>query len=109
MIDLEALLREIGALDAAELTRWIESGWVRPEGEEDAGSSTRSTSRVRLIVRDPPRARDRRQAIPVVLSLLDQIYGVRRELPPHAARWRAARSGAPGVAALRGARRRLIA
>jgi len=30
MIGFDALLREIGALDAAELTLWIDSGWVRP-------------------------------------------------------------------------------
>jgi chaperone modulatory protein CbpM len=81
MIDLEALLREIGALDTAELTRWVESGWVRPEGEEGRWLfHAIDVARVRLIVeiRDELAIDD--EAIPVVLSLLDQIYGVRREL-----------------------------
>jgi hypothetical protein len=33
MIGFDSLLQEIDALDAAELTLWIDSGWVRPEGE----------------------------------------------------------------------------
>jgi chaperone modulatory protein CbpM len=81
MIDLEALLREIGALDAAELTRWIESGWVRPEGAEGRWLfHAIDVARVRLIVEISHELAIDDEAIPVVLSLLDQIYGLRREL-----------------------------
>ena len=81
MIDLEALLREIGALDTAELTRWVESGWVRPEGEEGRWLfHAIDVARVRLIVEIRHELAIDEEAVPVVLSLLDQIYGVRREL-----------------------------
>src|SRR5260221_2151275 len=81
MIDFEALLREIGALDAAELTRWIESGWVRPEGGEgDWLFRAVDVARVRLIVEIRHELAIDDEAIPVVLSLLDQAYCLRREL-----------------------------
>jgi len=81
MIDLEALLRENNGLDAAELARWIESGWVRPEGEKGRWLfHAIDVARVRLIVEIRHELAIDDEAIPVVLSLLDQIYGLRREL-----------------------------
>ncbi len=68
MIGFDALLREIGALDAGELTLWIDSGWVRPEGEPGAWLFHEvDVARVRLIVE-------------IHHELLDQLYGLRREL-----------------------------
>jgi chaperone modulatory protein CbpM len=81
MIGFNALLREIGALDAAELTMWIDSGWVRPEGEPGNWLFHEvDVARVRLIVEFRHDLAIDAEAVPVVLSLLDQLYGLRREL-----------------------------
>jgi chaperone modulatory protein CbpM len=81
MIGFDSLLREIGALDAAELTLWIDSGWVRPEGEPGAWLFHEvDVARVRLIVEMRRDLAIDADAVPVVLSLLDQLYGLRREL-----------------------------
>jgi chaperone modulatory protein CbpM len=81
MIDFDGLLRESGARDAAELTRWIESGWVRPEDSEGGWLfHAVDFARVRLIVEISHELAIDDEAIPVVLSLLDQVYGLRREL-----------------------------
>jgi chaperone modulatory protein CbpM len=81
MIGFDSLLREIGALDAAELALWIDSGWVRPEGEPGNWLFHEvDVARVRLIVEIRRDLAIDVEAVPVVLSLLDQIYGLRREL-----------------------------
>jgi chaperone modulatory protein CbpM len=81
MIGFDSLLREIGALDAAELTLWIDSGWVRPEGEPGAWLFREvDVARVRLIVEIRRDLAIDPDAVPVVLSLLDQLYGLRSEL-----------------------------
>jgi chaperone modulatory protein CbpM len=81
MIDFDALLRESGALDAAELTRWIESGWVQPESDDGHWAfHAIDVARARLIVEIRHELAIDEEAIPVVLSLLDQVYGLRREL-----------------------------
>jgi chaperone modulatory protein CbpM len=81
MIGFDALLQEIGALDAAELTLWIDSGWVRPEGEPGAWLFREvDVARIRLIVEIHHDLAIDADAVPVVLSLLDQLYGLRREL-----------------------------
>jgi chaperone modulatory protein CbpM len=81
MIALEAVLQEIGALDAAELTRWIDSGWVRPEGEHGQWLFRAvDVARVRLIIEIRHELAIDDETVPVVLSLVDQLYGLRREL-----------------------------
>lgn len=81
MIALEAVLEEIGVLDAAELTRWIDSGWVRPEGEHGRWLFRAvDVARVRLIVEIRHELAIDDETVPVVLSLVDQLYGLRREL-----------------------------
>jgi chaperone modulatory protein CbpM len=81
MIGFDSLLQEIDALDAAELTLWIDSGWVRPEGEPGNWLFHEvDVARVRLIVEIRHDLAIDAEAVPVVLSLLDQLYGLRREL-----------------------------
>jgi len=81
MIGLDALLRQVAALDAAELALWIDSGWVRPEGEPGNWLFHEvDVARVRLIVEIRHDLAIDVDAVPVVLSLLDQLYGLRREL-----------------------------
>jgi chaperone modulatory protein CbpM len=81
MIGFDSLLHEIGALEAAELTAWIDSGWVRPEGEPGAWLFREvDVARIRLIVDIRRDLAIEADSVPVVLSLVDQLYGLRREL-----------------------------
>jgi chaperone modulatory protein CbpM len=80
MIALETLL-QIVRVDEAELRHWIENGWVLPEGEKDRWVFHEvDVARVRLIVEIRHDLAIDDDALPVVLSLLDQLYGLRREL-----------------------------
>jgi chaperone modulatory protein CbpM len=81
-MDLDTLTARLPDLRAVEITTWVERGWVRP----DADPSGRwvfqeiDVARVRLI-RDLRRELELAEdAVPVVLSLLDQVYELRRVL-----------------------------
>jgi chaperone modulatory protein CbpM len=82
MIRIDAVVARFPDLAPEELSDWIARGWVRPEGAAEAGWSFTEidVARVRLI-RDLRRgmAIDE-DAVPVVLSLLDQVYDMRRTL-----------------------------
>ena len=77
----EAVLALLGDLDAGELTAWIERGWVRPEtGEAGWELLEIDVARVRLI-HDLRRRMDiAEDTVPLVLSLLDQVYALRAQL-----------------------------
>ena len=68
-------------LGQPELTAWIERGWVRPErsGAELVFADI-DIARIRLIhdLRTAMRIED--ETIPLVLSLLDQVYDLRSGL-----------------------------
>jgi chaperone modulatory protein CbpM len=72
----------VGRVDRVELIQWIELGWVAPERRADAepAFSELDLARVCLI-------RDLRhdlaieeETMPLVLSLLDQVYALRRQV-----------------------------
>lgn len=81
MMRLEVVVTLMPGLAAAELQDWIARGWVLPEGEApDWAFAEIDVARVRLI-------RDLRhtmgveeETLPLVLSLLDQVYDLRRRL-----------------------------
>lgn len=81
MMQLTAVVALFDDLGAPELIGWVERGWVRPE-EAAAGPLFREVdvARVRLIrdLRTAMRIDD--ETIPVVLSLLDQVYELRAGL-----------------------------
>jgi chaperone modulatory protein CbpM len=75
----------VGRLSVTELRLWCEAGWVAPAqpgspGEAGAVFDEVDVARVRLVceLRDDLGLDE--GAIPVVLSLVDQLYGLRREL-----------------------------
>jgi chaperone modulatory protein CbpM len=82
MIRIDAVVNLFPDLQPDELSDWIARGWVQPEGVAEAEWSFAEidVARVRLI-RDLRRgmAIDE-DAMPVVLSLLDQVYDMRRTL-----------------------------
>jgi len=68
-------------VDPAELTLWVERHWVRPHHEPGGlVFSDADVARLELIcdLREDLALDD--EAMPVVLSLLDSVYGLRRRL-----------------------------
>jgi chaperone modulatory protein CbpM len=81
MITLEAVCATVAGLRPADVQRWIDNAWVRPE--EQAGVwrfEAIDVARVRLIVELRDDMRVPEDSLPVVLSLLDQLHDTRREL-----------------------------
>ncbi|HTI81172.1 MAG TPA: chaperone modulator CbpM [Acetobacteraceae bacterium] len=68
-------------LSQVELVRWVDQGWVIPDAEGTAYVFREiDVARVRLI-HDLRRDMDvGEDAVPLVLSLLDQIYELRSQL-----------------------------
>ena len=89
MLRIEAVVALFPGLETHEVRAWIERGWVRPEGGAQAGTETGAeawlfaevdVARVRLV-------RDLRHemgvaedTLPLVLSLMDQLYAARGAL-----------------------------
>lgn len=81
MTTFEQIVEMFDALAADDLTVWIERGWVRPEltGAAYHFSAT-DLARVRLIWELHYELDIHRDTLPTVLSLLDQVYGLRHQL-----------------------------
>src|SRR6478672_65118 len=81
MMAIDDLLATISALQRSDLDRWIREELVAPQ--QDAGSplfSDRECARIRLICTLTYELEIDSGALPVVLSLLDQLYDTRRRL-----------------------------
>ena len=81
MIALNELLGRVRGLDRQELVHWVENRWVLPEPRGDTWLFREvDVARVELIreIRHEFAIDD--EAVPVVLDLLDQVYGLRRQL-----------------------------
>ncbi|MCF3946352.1 chaperone modulator CbpM [Acidiphilium sp. AL] len=81
MITIEVLITRLPGLHRQDIERWIGNQWVRPD--RDAGHYVFrdiDVARVRLIreLRDDLQVNE--DALPVVLSLLDQLYDLRRRI-----------------------------
>jgi chaperone modulatory protein CbpM len=82
MRTLSEVVSLIGRVDRVELTQWIELGWVAPEkpaGAEPAFSDL-DVARVCLICDLRRDLAVEEETIPLVLSLLDQVYALRRQM-----------------------------
>lgn len=77
MISWDELVRLAGC-SHDELHRFVEEGWVVPEAED--GFAEADVARCHLIVELRRDLAIDDEAIPVVLSLLDQVYLLRRQL-----------------------------
>lgn len=81
MIDFDELLTRLRGLERRELTRWVENSWVRPERHADSWVFHEvDVARVELIfdLRRDFAIDD--EAMELVLNLLDQVYGLRRQM-----------------------------
>jgi len=79
MITVQTLSRTVGVAEA-EITRWVELTWLRPDGSPGGWIFHEvDVARVRLIAELRELQMDE-DAMPVVLSLLDQLYATRRRM-----------------------------
>ena len=79
MITVQTLSRTVGIAEA-EITRWVELTWLRPDGSPGGWVfHDVDIARVRLIAELRGLQMDD-EAMPVVLSLLDQLYAARRRM-----------------------------
>lgn len=81
MMHLTAVTALFAGLDEPELTGWIERGWIHPEVTGDSPVfHDIDIARVNLIL-DLRRQMDiEDETIPMILSLLDQVYTLRGQL-----------------------------
>ena len=78
---LTAVVALFSDLAEPDLTAWVQRGWVHPEdADSDPNFDDIDIARVRLIhdLRNAMRIED--ETIPVILSLLDQVYDLRAGL-----------------------------
>ncbi len=81
MITIEMLVTEVTGLGRQDLERWIAYGWVRPDGPPgEYVFHEIDVARVRLIQELHGQMQVNEDALPVVLSLLDQVYDLRRRM-----------------------------
>ena len=81
MMQLTAVVALFAELGEPELIAWIDRGWIRPEAAETGPIfHDIDIARVRLILDLRGAMRIEDETIPVVLSLLDQVYELRSGL-----------------------------
>jgi chaperone modulatory protein CbpM len=81
MISFQRVCEAIPGLTEADLRRWLEQDWVRPErraGEPEFREI--DVARIRLIRELHMDFEVDEPTLPLVLSLLDQLYATRRQL-----------------------------
>jgi chaperone modulatory protein CbpM len=83
---IEDVVRAVGRVEAGEVRTWIERGWVLC-AEMEPAPRLRPIDQARVaLIRDLTRDLGLDdEAVPVVLSLVDQVHGLRRRLDALAA------------------------
>ena len=81
MISIDALVDLCSPLERSMLEHWIAEDWVRPDRRDgEYGFLDIDVARVRLILELRDQLGVNEAALPVVLSLLDQLYDLRRQM-----------------------------
>ncbi|HEX3863270.1 MAG TPA: chaperone modulator CbpM [Stellaceae bacterium] len=81
MIDLDELARRFAGLERAELVRWIDNRWIVPDQQGGAWLFREvDIARVELILHVRQEYAVEDDAMALVLGLLDQVYGLRRQM-----------------------------
>ena len=80
MITIEMLRIQVRGLTDDDILRWIDNAWVRPDGAPGHYLFREiDVARIRLILELRDEMQVNEEALPVVLSLLDQLYALRRQ------------------------------
>ena len=71
----------VGRIDRVELNRWIDRGWIMPtqEGDKEPVFSEADIARIQMICDVRHDLLVEEETIPLVLSLLDQVYALRHQ------------------------------
>jgi len=81
MLDEQDVVAIVRRVQLKELRLWVQEGWIKPAaGDNGPAFDDLDVARIRLVCdlrKDMSLPTD---TVPVVLSLLDQIHGLRREL-----------------------------
>ena len=78
---LEDVLDELRTVERTEVLAWIEQEWVRPDANHDQPAFRPvDVARLRLIRELRHELAIDQDAMPVVLSLIDEMYTLRRRL-----------------------------
>ena len=81
MITLDILCARFTSLNPDDLRRWIAEGHVRTDrAADDLVFTEIDVERVRLILELRDLMQVNEEALPIVLSLLDQMYELRRRM-----------------------------
>ena len=81
MISIDVLITRVSGVGRQDVERWVTQGWVRPDGEPGFYAfHDIDVARVRLIQELHVQMQVSEDALPVVLSLLDQVYDLRRRM-----------------------------
>ena len=76
--DVVARIRDVSVV---QLRVWIERGWVTPSADLEGPTFDEiDLARIRLLHEMRAQLEIDEEALPVILSLIDQLYGARREL-----------------------------
>ena len=79
MLTVEQLQLRLG-LDAGTLHLWIEEGWLLPRRNPDLAFSEGDVARAQLILDLKREMGVNDEGIGIILSLVDQMHGLRRVL-----------------------------
>ena len=83
MTKLSEASRQCG-ISIEEITLWVEEGWIvpqrRPKTPKMADLDDADLARLRLIADLTGRMGIDREAVPVILHLIDQLYAMRRRM-----------------------------
>ncbi len=75
------VVRVVGGLKRAELRRWVAAGWVAPQRRDGEPRYRQiDVARLQMIVQIRRDMRVAEESMPLVLWLVDQVYGLRNEL-----------------------------
>jgi chaperone modulatory protein CbpM len=81
MIGFDEVLIRYRSLERRELLRWVEERWVLPERRAETWVFHEvDVARVELIIEIRRDFAVDDEAMPLVLSLLDQVYSLRRQM-----------------------------
>ncbi len=81
MITIDVLCRSVAGLQSADVEQWIDRAWLRAEGPPGQYRfQDIDVARVRLIRELHNDLGIDDETLPVVLSLIDQLYAARRQM-----------------------------
>ncbi|CUW48148.1 hypothetical protein IFJ82_03785 [Novacetimonas hansenii] len=81
MINFETLCIRVGGVPADEIQHWIDSEWLRPEGAPGHYLFREIDEARAILIRELRHDLGvNEEGVPIVLSLLDQLYASRRQM-----------------------------